>query len=105
MCADYGIESGKSLVQLKEKWKSLFEKYNKINDNKKATGRGREKFRFFDVMDSFLGFSDKVNRKFVSETNVSCDARKKHNLLQPLHRPVPDLRWWPLALIVIRRHQ
>ena len=74
MCADFGIESGKSLVQLKEKWKSLFEKY-KINDNNKATGRGRKKFEFFDVMDSFLGFSDKANPKFVSEMSaVSSDA-------------------------------
>lgn len=74
MCADYAVESRKSLVQLKEKWKSLFEKYKKINDNNKATGRGREKFEFFDVTFSFLGFSDKVNPKFVSETAISSDT-------------------------------
>ena len=44
-----------------------------INNNNKATGRGREKFEFFDVMDSFLGFSDKVNPRFVSETAIQRD--------------------------------
>ena len=59
--------------QLKEKWKTLFDKYKSINDNNKATGTGREKFEFFDVMDSFLGFSDKVNPRFVSETAIQRD--------------------------------
>ena len=57
-------------------WKkngTLFDKYKSINDNNKATGRGREKFEFFDVMDSFLGFSDKVNPRFVSETAIQRD--------------------------------
>ena len=70
-CQEHGIESGKSLAQLKEKWKSLFDKYKAINDNNKATGRGRLTFEFFEEMDSFLGFSDKVNPKFVSETVIS----------------------------------
>lgn len=70
-CQEHGIESGKSLAQLKEKWKSLFDKYKAINDNDKATGRGRLTFEFFEEMDSFLGFSDKVNPKFVSETVIS----------------------------------
>ena len=73
MCADYEITSGKSLGQLKERWKSLFDKYKSINDNNKATGRGREKFEFFKIMDSFLGFSDKMNPRFVSETPISRD--------------------------------
>lgn len=73
MCADYEITSGKSLGQLKEKWKNLFDKYKSINNNNKATGRGREKIEFFEIMDSFLGFSDKVNPRFVSETAISRD--------------------------------
>ena len=73
MCADYEITSGKSSGQLKEKWKSLFNKYKSINDNNKATGRGREKFEFFEIMNSFLGFSDKVNPRFVSETAILRD--------------------------------
>ena len=72
-CEDYNITTGKSLGQLKEKWKTLFDKYKSINDNNKATGRGREKFEFFDAMDSFLGFSDKVNPRFVSETAIQRD--------------------------------
>ena len=70
-CQEQGIESGKSLAQLKEKWKSLFDKYKAINGNDKATGRGRLTFEFFEEMDSFLGSSDKVNPKFVSETVIS----------------------------------
>ena len=72
-CEDYNITTRKSLGQLKEKWKTLLDKYKSINDNNKATGRGREKFQFFDVMDSFLGFSDKVNPRFVSETAIQRD--------------------------------
>ena len=72
-CEDYNITTGKSLGQLKEKWKTLFDKYKSINDNNKANGRGREKFEFFDVMDSFLGFSDEVNPIFVSETAIQRD--------------------------------
>ena len=76
-CQEHGIESGKSLAQLKEKWKSLFDKYKTINDNDKATGRGRLTFEFFEEMDSFLGFSDKVNPKFVSETVISNEKQMK----------------------------
>ena len=59
------------MAQLKEKGKSVFDKYKAINDNDKATGRGRLTFELFEEMDSFLGFSDKVNPKFVSETVIS----------------------------------
>ena len=54
--------SGKSLAQLTEKWKSLFDKHKAINDNDKATGRGRLTFEFFEEMDSFLGFSQELTK-------------------------------------------
>ena len=40
----------KTLAQLKEKWTSLVDKYKKIKDNNKATGRGRESFEFFEEL-------------------------------------------------------
>ena len=70
-CQEHGIESGKSLAQLKEKWKSLFDKYKAINDNGKATGRGRLILKFLEEMNLFLGFSEKVTPKFASETVIS----------------------------------
>lgn len=60
-CQDNAIESEKTLTQLKEKWKSLVEKYKKIKDNNKSTGRGRESFEFFEELDSFLGCRDKIS--------------------------------------------
>ncbi|KAK2551961.1 hypothetical protein P5673_026957 [Acropora cervicornis] len=33
-------------------------------------GRGRESFEFFEIMDEFLGCSDKVRPKFVKQTQL-----------------------------------
>ena len=67
-CKAAGIGSSRSLAQIKEKWRALFERYKAIVDNSKKTGRGRESFEFFEIMDEFLGCSDKVRPKFVKQT-------------------------------------
>ena len=41
-----------------------------IVDNSKKMGRGRESFEFFEIMDEFLGCSDKVRPKFVKQTQL-----------------------------------
>ncbi|XP_068746038.1 uncharacterized protein [Montipora capricornis] len=69
-CKTAGIGSSRSLTQIKEKWRALFERYKAIVDNSKKTGRGRESFQFFEIMDEFLGCSDKVRPKFVKETQL-----------------------------------
>ena len=69
-CKAAGIGSSKSLTQIKEKWRALFERYKAIVDNSKETGRGRESFEFFEIMDEFLGCSDKVRPKFVKQTQL-----------------------------------
>ena len=69
-CKAAGIGSFRSLTQIKDKWRALFERYKAIVDNSKKTGRGRESFEFFEIMDEFLGCSDKVRAKFVKQTQL-----------------------------------
>ena len=69
-CDESSICSEKSLAQAKEKWRALFEKYKAVCDSNSKTGRGRESFEFYEIMDEFLGCSDKVRPRFVRETAV-----------------------------------
>ena len=69
-CSDAGIETEKTLRQVKEKWRSLFDKYKAVKDNNNKTGRDRRTFEFYDEIDAFMSGSDKVNPKFVKETRV-----------------------------------
>ena len=69
-CSDAGIETEKTLAQVKEKWRSLFDKYKAVKDNNNKTGRDRRTFGFYDEIDEFMSGSDKVNPKFVKETRV-----------------------------------
>ena len=73
-CQDNAIESEKTLAHLKEKWKSLVNKYKKIKDNNKATGRGRESFDFFEELDSFLGCRDNISPRYMCETDICIDS-------------------------------
>jgi len=74
---DNAIESVKTLTQLKEKWKSLVEKYKKIKDNNKATGRWRESFEFFKELDSLLGCQDKISPRYMCKTDICTDSPDK----------------------------
>lgn len=76
LSSDAGIDSDKTLAQIKEKWRSLFDKYKAVKDNNNKTGRDRKSFEFFDDIDDFLSGSDKVNPKFVKETRVQTKAAK-----------------------------
>ena len=42
MCFDNGVESEKSLAQLKEKWRALLDKYKSVCDNNNRTGREKK---------------------------------------------------------------
>ena len=42
----------------------------KKKKKKKKTGRGKESFEFFEIMDEFLGCSDKVQPKFVKQAQL-----------------------------------
>ncbi|CAH3014083.1 unnamed protein product [Porites evermanni] len=74
LCSDAGIGTEKTLVQVKEKWRSFFDKYKAVKDNNNKTGRDRRTFEFYDEIDEFLSRSDKVNPKFVKETRVMQDS-------------------------------
>lgn len=69
-CEEASISTDKSLTQVKEKWRTLFEKYKAVCDNNSKTGRGRESFEFYEIIDEFMGCSDKVRPRFVRETAV-----------------------------------
>ena len=69
-CSDAGIETEKTLAQVKEKWRSLFHKYKAVKDNNNNTGRDCRTFEFYNEIDEFMSGSDKVNPKFVKETPV-----------------------------------
>ena len=70
MCFDNGEESSKSLVQLKEKWRALMDKYKSVCDNNNPTGRERKTFKHYEDLDEFMASSDKVNPRFVKETKA-----------------------------------
>ena len=67
LCGDAGIETEKTLAQVKEK---LFDKYKAVKDDKNKTVRDRRTSEFYDGIDEFMSGSDKVNLKFVKETRV-----------------------------------
>ena len=79
LCSDAGIESEKTLVQIKEKWHSLFDKFKAAKDHNNKTGRDRKTFEFYDDIDKFLSGSDKVNPKFVKETKVKPNVSWKNS--------------------------
>ena len=70
LCSDASIESEKTLVPIKEKWRSLFDIFKAAKDHNNKTGRDHKTFEFYDDIDKFLSGSDKVNHKFVKETIV-----------------------------------
>ena len=70
MCCDNGVESEKSLVQLKEKWRALLNKYKSVCDNNNRTGRERKTFKHYEDIDEFMASSDNVNPRFVKETKA-----------------------------------
>ena len=80
LCSDADIESEKiTLVQIKEKWRSLFHKFKAAKDHNNKTGRDRKTFEFYDDIDEFLSGSDKVNPKFVKETKVKPNVSRKNS--------------------------
>ena len=78
-CKTAGIGSSRNLAQIKEKWPALFERYKVIVGNSKKTGRGRESFEFFEIMDEFLGCSDEVRPKFVKQTQLMEDKKNRES--------------------------
>jgi len=67
MCFDNGVESEK---ELKEKWRTLLDKYKSVCDNNNRTGRERKTFKHYKDIDEFMASSDKVNPRFVKETKA-----------------------------------
>ena len=84
MCFDNGVESEKSLAQLKEKWRALMDKYKSVCDNNNRTGRERKTFKHYEDIDEFMASSDKVNPRFVKETKAhkqDCSSNDTDSIL------------------------
>ena len=79
LCSDADRESEKTLVQIKEKWRSLFDKFKAAKDHNSKSGRDRKTFEFYDDIDEFLSGSDKVNPKFVKETKVKPNVSRTNS--------------------------
>ena len=101
-CIDAGTESEKTLVQIKEKWRSLFDKFKAAKDHNNKTERDRKTFEFYDDIDEFLSGSDKVNPKFVKETRVkpnvsrtNSDSGNSDELAAADPTTVADMRYVP----------
>lgn len=62
-------------MQIKEKWRGIFDKYESVSENNR-TGRDRQTCKFYDDIDEFMASSDKVNPKFVKESNVASQKKK-----------------------------
>ena len=78
-----------TLAQIKEKWRTLFDKYKAVTDNKNKTGRDPKTFEFYDDIDEFLSGSDKVNPRFFKETKVQTKAngpRRRIRITRPVVR-------------------
>ncbi|XP_068704465.1 uncharacterized protein [Montipora foliosa] len=59
LCREAGIDTSKTLVQIKEKWRGVFDKYKSVSDNNNRTGRDRKTCEFYDDIDEFMASSDK----------------------------------------------
>ena len=66
-------------MQIKEKWRSLFDKFKAAKDHNNKSGRDRKTFEFYDDIDEFLSGSDKVNPKFVKETRVKPNVSRTNS--------------------------
>lgn len=71
-CKTAGIGSSRSLSQIKEKWRALFEKFKAIVDNSKKTGRGRESFKLFEMIGEF-------RPKFVKQTQLMENKKNRES--------------------------
>ena len=67
---DNGVESEKSLAQLKEKWRALMDKHKSVCDDNNCTGREWKTFKDYEDIDEFMASSDKVNPRCVKETKA-----------------------------------
>ena len=79
LCSDAGIESEKTLVQIKQKWRSMSDKFKAAKDHNNKTGRDRKIFEFYHDIDECLSGFDKVNPKFVKETKVMPNVSRKNS--------------------------
>ena len=59
-CAGKPESTLRTLVQIKEKWKGIFDKYKSVSANNNKTGRDRKTWEFYDDIDEFMASSDKV---------------------------------------------
>ena len=81
LCSCSDAESEKTLVQIKENWRSLCDKCKAAKDHNNKTRRDRKTFEFYDDIDEFLSGSDnyKVYPKFSKETKVKPNVSRTNS--------------------------
>ena len=60
-CTKSGIKSTSDIRQLQDRQRYLVREYKRVKDNNKASGRGREDFKFYDQVDEIIGQRESVN--------------------------------------------
>lgn len=64
-------KTSKTLAQVKEKWRQLFDKYKVCADHNKSTGTDPKTFDYFDEIHEFMASSEKANPKNIKQTQVT----------------------------------
>ena len=101
----------KSLEQLKEKWRILdcFRSIKPCVTPNSKTGRGRETFDHYEAIDEFMGCSDRVRPRFITETAIikkrSISDKRNFNWSR-VHGKLAVTHWqfgrlWPIRKTVI----
>ena len=60
-CTKSGIKSTRDIRQLQDRQRYLVREYKRVKDNNKASGRGREDFKFYDQVDEIIRQRESVN--------------------------------------------
>ena len=76
-CEESNIQTEKSALQIKEKWRTLLDKYKEVSDHNKKSGRDRKTFAHFDDINEFMGSSDKINPKHIKQSSLSTQTQKE----------------------------
>ena len=78
-CMTPAQNSEKTLVQIKEKWRSFIRQIQSPRKTTTTRPKGTGTFEFYDDIDEFLSGSDKVNPKFVKETRVKPNVSRTNS--------------------------
>ena len=71
LCSDAGIDTDKNINQIKDKWRTIFDKYKEVVDHNNRTGNNSKSFEFYEDVDEFMATSHKVSPRYIKELQVA----------------------------------